>query len=330
MLNNPDMTPDMTPEEFVMIRDFIHQRCGIYFAESKMYLLKNRLITRMSELNIKTYRDYFYAVKYDSSNTEFGQLINLVTTNETYFFRNEPQLRSFSEELLPQLVKQAEGSRFKRPIKIWSAGCSTGEEPYTLAMLILDKLGPRNNLQFEIIANDISEQVLKKARVGEYTGQTLRYVKPNVLAKHFTRKENSEVYLIKPEVRSMVRFSHINLADQRQVARHSDIDIIFCRNVMIYFSDQMKSQIVRGFYNSLRPGGHFYIGHSETLHGLTKAFKLVYLKNSLVYHKENLKVENRSNGLRGMNTTTSIGTTSGASRALDLLSKVKPVTAGTK
>lgn len=319
---------EMTGEEFEMMRDFIHEKSGIFFAENKQYLLKNRLEKRMASLGIKTYRDYFYHIKYDTSLKEFNQLLNLVTTNETSFYRNEPQLKSFSDEVLPQFVKEKRGA--VKSLRIWSAGCSTGEEPYTLAMLIMERLGSLNGWNIEIYANDISENVLQKARKGEYSGLTLRNVKPVLLDRFFTREDN-DIYRVKPEIKSLVRFSQINLNDPRQISRYSNVDAIFCRNVMIYFSDEVKCQIVRGFYNCLRPGGYFYIGHSETLHGVSKAFKLVYLKNALVYQKEAAGAPPAARAKGATQVAGAAGgvqpNTGGAARALDLLSKIKPVAA---
>ncbi|MDX9858143.1 MAG: protein-glutamate O-methyltransferase CheR [candidate division Zixibacteria bacterium] len=322
-------TPDlqMTPEEFTMIRDFIHERSGIFFAENKMYLVKNRLQKRMEQLDIKSVRDYFYHVKYDLSLKEFNILMDLVTTNETSFYRNEPQLLSFSEEALPLIVKDktAEGSR---SIRIWSAGCSSGEEPYTLAIMIKEKplLAGWN---VEIFASDISEEILQKARHGEYQGLTLRNVPSYLLAKHFTK--SGESYRVNPEVKALVKYSQLNLNDQRKVSFMNNMDAIFCRNVMIYFSDEVKKQLVRGFFNNLRPGGYLYIGHSETLHGISKAFKLVYFKNALVYQKEASESAATKSGAVSTARTAAAprGEGGGASRALDLLSKIKqPAAAG--
>jgi chemotaxis protein methyltransferase CheR len=325
MLTTSAEDKEMTREEFEMMRDFIHEKSGIFFAENKQYLLKNRLEKRMATLGIKTFRDYFYHIKYDTSLKEFNQLLNIVTTNETSFYRNEPQLKSFSDEVLPQFVQEKSGS--VKPLRVWSAGCSTGEEPYTLAMLITEKLGSLSGWNVEIYANDISENVLQKARKGEYSGITLRNVKPALMDRFFTRADN-DLYRVKPEIKSLVRFSQINLNDPRQISRYSNMDVIFCRNVMIYFSDDVKRQIVRGFYNSLRPGGYLYIGHSETLHGISKAFKLVYLKNALVYQKEGAGAPPAARTAAATQTRgAQTGTTGGAERALDLLSKIKPMTA---
>jgi len=320
----------MTTDEFTMIRDFIHEKSGIYFAENKMYLVKNRLDKRMAELDMKTVRDYFYHVKYDVSLKEFNRLMDLITTNETSFFRNEPQLLSFSEEVLPLIAEEKLKAKGEKRIKIWSAGCSTGEEPYTLAIMLLEKLKAFTGVTAEIIASDISEEVLLKARKGEYSGITLRNVKPEILSRYYTK--TGDMYRVNPEVRALVKFSHMNLNDPRKMTVASGRDVIFCRNVMIYFSEEIKRQLVRGFYNALTPGGYFYIGHSETLHGISKAFKLVYFKNALVYRKEAgvAATVSRSTSTPATGTTdktkvTSTGASDGARRALDLLSKIKPM-----
>ncbi|RKX26623.1 MAG: protein-glutamate O-methyltransferase CheR [Candidatus Zixiibacteriota bacterium] len=325
---------EMSVEDFTTFRDYVHEKSGIYFAENKMYLVKNRLQKRMAELDMKTVRDYFYHVKYDTSLKEFNHLMTLITTNETSFFRNEPQLKSFSDEVLLKMIEEKQKAGKSRSLKIWSAGCSTGEEPYTLGMMILEKLKGLTGWKTEIIASDISEAVLQKARRGEYAGITLRNVSPDMLNKYYTK--NGDLYQIKPEVKSLVKFSHLNLNDTRKMAMMNNMDVIFCRNVMIYFSEEVKKQLVRGFFNALKPGGYYYIGHSETLHGLSKAFKLVYFKNALVYHKEvgaagtETKTKTSTFSRPAKTATASPGAASGASRALDLLAKIKKPTVGVK
>lgn len=322
--------PEMSQDEFAMIRDFIHEKSGIYFAENKMYLVKNRLIKRMNDLGIKSYRDYFYNVKYDTSLKEFNKLMNLITTNETSFYRNEPQLLSFSDELIPKLLDDKIKLNKPKTIKIWSAGCSTGEEPYTLAVILLEKLKAYPDWKVEIIANDISEDVLLKARRGEYSGITLRNMKPDVLSRYFTKKD--DIYTVKPEVKAIVNFSHLNLNDPRRIKMSNNFDVIFCRNVMIYFSEEVKKHLVRSFFNAMIPGGYFYIGHSETLHGISKAFKLVYFKNALVYFKDDANSDKTSSTFTSFTNMSlkpaskvmnSKDPSTGAARALDLLSKIK-------
>jgi chemotaxis protein methyltransferase CheR len=320
---------NMTLEEFLMIRDFIHEKSGIFFAENKMYLVQNRLEKRMAELAMNSVRDYFYHVKYDVSQKEFNRLMVLMTTNETSFFRNEPQLMCFSDEVLPLMVQEKMQSRGSRSLRIWSAGCSTGEEPYTLAILIMERLKSLIGWNVEIVSNDISEDVLQKARVGSYSGITMRNVPPDVLSRYFTKSGDN--FVVNPEVKALVKFSQINLNEPHKVAQMTSMDVVFCRNVMIYFSEEVKKQIVRGFFNALSPGGYLYIGHSETLHGISKAFKLVYFKNALVYRKESER--NRQSGETEPTLVPTAtkkaelsGVASGASRAMDLLSKIKPMT----
>ncbi|MCB2201342.1 protein-glutamate O-methyltransferase CheR [bacterium] len=331
MITGQQQDLQMSSEEFTMIRDFIHERSGIYFAENKMYLVKNRLQKRMEQLDIKTVRDYFYHVKYDLSLKEFNVLMDLVTTNETSFYRNEPQLLSFSEEALP-LIAREQAAQGKKSLRIWSAGCSSGEEPYTLGIMIKEK--PQfAGWNVEIFASDISEEILQKARRGEYQGLTLRNTQPQLLSKYFTKM--GDVYRVNPDIKAMVKFSQLNLNDQRKVSLMNNMDVIFCRNVMIYFSDEVKKQLVRGFFNNLRPGGYLYIGHSETLHGVSKAFKLVYFKNALVYQKEAAETAAPTRSAipgttRIAATPSTAGAASGASRALDLLSKIKQPTAAGK
>lgn len=329
MISDLDKGIKMTLEEFEMIRDFIHEKAGIYFAENKMYLVQNRLEKRMAELEMKSVRDYFYHVKYDVSQKEFSRLMVLMTTNETSFFRNEPQLLCFSDEVLPLLIQEKMQFKGTKNLKIWSAGCSTGEEPYTLAILILETLKNLAGWNVEIIANDISEDVLQKARRGEYSGMTLRNVKPEILSRYYSK--SGDVYTVKPEVKSLVKFSQINLNEPRMLSLMTNMDTIFCRNVMIYFSDDVKKQIVRGFFTSLKPGGYFYIGHAETLHGISKAFKLIYFKNALVYQKEAGRTGTPDSSMAARTLAipskpVAAGAAGGASRAMDLLSKIKPMT----
>ncbi len=332
MISSFEKDIEMSLDEFKMIRDFIHEKSGIFFAENKMYLVKNRLQKRMAELDMKTVRDYFYHVKYDVSLKEFNRLMVLMTTNETSFFRNEPQLVCFADEVLPLIIDDKLKSKGPKTIKIWSAGCSTGEEPYTLAIILLEKLKSLVGWTVEIVANDISEDVLQKARKGEYSGITLRNVKPDILNRYYTK--TGDMYRVKPEVKALVKFSHMNLNDPRKISVVSNMDAVFCRNVMIYFSEEVKKAVVRGFFNALKPGGYFYIGHSETLHGISKAFKLVYFKNALVYQKEAVATGSASSrpatataarGAAGGVTARAASTSaaSGASRALDLLAKIK-------
>jgi chemotaxis protein methyltransferase CheR len=284
MMQIENLNLELSLEDFIAFRDFVHEKSGIFFAENKKYLVENRLSKRMATLGVKSYRDYFYQVKYDTSLKEFNMLMNLVTTNETSFYRNPPQLKCFQEEVLPLIIQQKQKSGQPKKLRIWSAGCSTGEEPYTLGMILLDVLGENSGWNLEIIANDISENVLYAARTGCYTEMALRTTPPAIVNRYFTRE--GDKYMVNESVKRIVKFSHLNLSDRKKMSLVTDMDFIFCRNVMIYFSDDVKRQLVKGFYFSLKPASYMFIGHAESLHGISKAFKLVYFKNGLVYHKE--------------------------------------------
>jgi len=219
----------------------------------------------------------------------------------------------------------------KRPqtLRIWSAGCSTGEEPYTLGIIVYETLKSLAGWNVEIIANDISEDVLHKARLGSYTGMTMRGVPAHLLSRYFIK--SGDTYTVNADLKAVVKFSLINLNDPRKVALMTNMDVIFCRNVMIYFSDEVRKQIVRGFFNALTSGGYLYIGHSETLHGISKAFKLVYFKNALVYRKETERTRSQretetADVLTAAGDAGDGSAVHGASRAINLLSKIKPMT----
>jgi len=275
--------PELKLDEFLAFRDFVHEKSGMYFPEAKMYLVKNRLANRMKELGIKSYKDYFYMIKYDTTLKEFNVLMNLLTTNETSFFRNLPQLTAFSDEVLPMVLKEKKTQAIKS-LRIWSAGCSTGEEPYTVAMMLMEKIPDIASYTIDLVANDISENVLQAARKGIYHELALRSTPKNYMDKYFTK--TGSVYRLSEDVKKLVKFSQINLTDQLKMSLIKNVDIIFCRNVTIYFSDDVKRKVTKHFYNSLVKGGYYFIGHSESLHGISKAFKLIYLKNGLVYKKE--------------------------------------------
>ncbi|MEZ5359464.1 MAG: protein-glutamate O-methyltransferase CheR [Candidatus Zixiibacteriota bacterium] len=320
-----DGVMDLTQSEFELFRDFIHEKSGMFFADNKMYLIKNRLTKRIGELGLSSFKDYFYRVKYDVTMKEFNNLMNLVTTNETSFFRNPPQLKSFAEEALPAIIKEKVDNNKPKTLKIWSAGCSTGEEPYTLAILLLEHFGGTlAGWNIEIVATDISEQVLMAARKGIHHELAMRTTPSHIIPKYFDMDDQK--FKVKPVVKNMVRFGYLNLNDTRKLSMYSNMDFIFCRNVMIYFSEEVKKQLVRGFFNALRPGGYFFIGHSESLHGISKAFKLVYFKNALVYHKEDVGGSTTGTERRTVDTGVAASNNgSGAGKAMELLKKIKPM-----
>ncbi len=272
--------------EFSSLRDFIYEKCGIYIAENRKYLLENRLFNRLKTLGLKDYGEYYEYLKYDSGlRGELKALYGVITTNETSFYRNPPQLKVLEDGLLKNLLADLQ-KRGKKELHVWSAGCSTGEEPYTLAMILFDVLGPQlGGWKVSISAGDLSEEVLANARKGEYSAYTLRTTPDRVVSKYFDQV-GEEKYRVKDSVKSLVTFSQLNLKDRAHYRRMRQAHLIFCRNVLIYFDDPMKKQVISGFYDCLFPGGYLFIGHSESLHNISRAFKPQHHPGAIVYKKE--------------------------------------------
>ncbi|MEM6732502.1 MAG: protein-glutamate O-methyltransferase CheR [Myxococcota bacterium] len=275
---------EMSDEEFLLIRDLITSYCGIYFDETFKYLVERRLQPRLPVFGFGSFRDYYRHLKYSPDATrEFDEIVERITTNETYFFREAYQLKAFTDEVLPDIMRQRNlGDR----IRIWSAGCSTGEEPYSISML-LDEIPAAKGYSFDIFGNDISRKVLKQARSGMFRESSFRQTDPAYIDRYF-KPEERNAYRLADAVRERVTFGHLNLMDEASMALISNVDVIFCRNVIIYFSAESRHQLIAMFHRKLRPGGYLLLGHSESLVNLSTDFELVPLKNDIVYRKPGL------------------------------------------
>ena len=276
----------LSDAEFVQLRDFIYQQFGIFIAENRKYLIENRLSGRLKELNLKSYGDYSHYLRFDPNcKAELSKLAEVVTTNETSFYRNPPQLQIFQEKVLRKVLEEGR-SKGRKQLRIWSAGCSTGEEPYTLAIILLEELKTEiSSWDIRIMANDLSEAVLAAARRGMYSEYALRTTPREIVSRYFT-KDDKSVYHVSPRVKQLVTFGPINLNDKFAVKRVERSHIIFCRNVIIYFDDDMKKRVISGFYDNLLPGGYLIIGHSESLHNISRTFKPEYHPGAIIYIKQ--------------------------------------------
>ena len=224
----------VTNEEFTQLRDFIYEQSGIYIAETRKYLVENRLSNRIKELNLKNFGEYYYYLRFDPNRrAELPRLFEVITTNETSFYRNPPQLQVFQEKVLKAELDKLRAARTKK-LRIWSAGCSTGEEPYTLAMILHEVL--RTELptwDIKITANDLSEAVLATARKGVYTDYALRTTPKEIIDRYF--KKDGTNYIVEPKLKNLISFGPINLSDKAMLRRVERSHIVFCRNVIIYF-----------------------------------------------------------------------------------------------
>jgi len=275
----------MTREEFLPLRDFIYEKTGIFFAENKTYLLESRLSNRLDELGFSSFEDYYYFLKYNNldSKKELNNLLNVVTTNETSYFRNPPQLDAFKAIIQKNYLSNNNLSA-SSPIKIWSAACSTGEEPYTLAIILLELMeASRKNFSFVIYATDISSKVLESAKRGVYGPYSIRNMDNAIINKYF--RKNGENWTIKDKVKQYVKIDFMNLTDREAYKKYRYMDIIFCRNVLIYFDEKAKKKVIDLMYESLKPGGFLTVGHAESLHNISRAFKPVMFPGAIAYQR---------------------------------------------
>lgn len=282
MLFFTDTEVKMTDEEFTLLRDLIYNYCGLYFSADNMFLLERRLSPRLAHFQLATFNDYYYYLRYDlNRDQELSDIMDLLTTNETYFFRESFQLKAFTDEIIPELFSRKK-QRADRVMRIWSAGCSTGEEAYTIAMLLLEHLD-LTGWKIEIVGTDISQRVLHQARKGVYGSSAFRVTEPNYKSRYFVEQDGG--HRVSDKIREFVTFSRLNLYDQSRYLFLGKMDIIFCRNVIIYFDQPAKKRIIENFYNTLNPGGFLLLGHSESLMNISTAFKLRHFKNDMVYEK---------------------------------------------
>ena len=266
-------------------RSYIYDICGIYFHDNKKYLLESRLLKRITHLKLNSFEEYLKYLKFNpNAKTERRYLYEAITINETFFFRNQPQLDALTSKIFAEMIEKKR-KLGKKKIRIWSAASSSGEEAYSVAMVITDMIKPKfPDIQFEIIGTDINEDVVERARKGVYKEYAVRNTPAFFLKKYF--KKEGMNYIIDPKLKTMVSFTNLNLYDDMKMRRMTNFDVIFCANVLIYFDAKSKVKVVSHLYNALNRGGYLFIGYAETLHGISKAFKLESFPKTISYKKE--------------------------------------------
>jgi chemotaxis protein methyltransferase CheR len=276
--------PDLSVEQFQNLSQQIYQKLGLHFDEKKIYFLKTRVAKRMASLGIANTREYLFMLNYaDSQGLEMQALANLVTTNETYMFREYDQLQAFANCCLPEVLsaKQAQG---QKNLRIWCAGCSSGEEAYTLAMIVQEVFPQTHSWDCEIVATDIDENMLARVAAARYGARSVGEV-PDEYRRKYLLADRDE-WVVRPRTTALVKPRHLNLHDRIAMRSMRGFDFVFCRNVLIYFDDASRKAVVDHFYNALNPGGYVFLGHSESIGRVTTAFKLKRFENHLVYVKE--------------------------------------------
>lgn len=273
----------ISDKDFEQLRDFIYNLCGMYFHTTKKYFLESRLTRRMEATGSKTCQDYYLLLKSPRGAEELKYLMDEITTNETYFFRNVPQLTALETKLLPEIVETKNKMGFRK-LRIWSAASSSGEEAYTMAMILLEKRATLlKDWIIEIVGTDINETVIAQAKEGVYNAYSVRNI-PDMYKRKYIREDNGK-FILSPEVKKFVTFNKLNLYEDSKMIFMKSFDFIFCANVLIYFDTASKSKVVQHFYNNLQPYGYFFVGQSESLHGVNDKFKTVHFTGGFGYKK---------------------------------------------
>ncbi|MBI4753187.1 tetratricopeptide repeat protein [Candidatus Desantisbacteria bacterium] len=279
------VSPDLSEEEFLLFQRYISDNAGLFLDDSKLDTLRTALLARTTALNLKDYREYYRFISFNPrGGEEFKELMNLLTVGETYFFRDIKHFEILGKYILPELIKYKK-DRGDNSIRIWSAGCSTGEEPYSVAMFLLENFTIPSLWDIEILATDVSTKALQKAREGIYTKWSLRAIDRKYSQKHFTTVENR--YHLNDDIKKMVRFEYFNLIrEPYPLTKMGNYwDIILCKNVTIYFKIDSTKRVIHDFYQSLRDGGSLFIGMSESLFQISDEFNLVEHDNCFLYKK---------------------------------------------
>lgn len=266
------------------IRDLVYKAAGIFQSDTKLRLLADRCGRRMQELQVRTLREYLERpTQTGADRGEMGKLLNEVTIGETCFFRNQPQLHALKSIVWPRIIAARATTSFRK-LRIWSAGCSTGEEPYTLAIMLLEESATLfKGWTFDIQATDLNERSLEHAQAAIYGDYSTRNLTPHIRQKYFGPVDDH--LQVNPAVRKLVTFSRVNLLDSARMSLMKDMDLIFCANVLIYFDLNSKRTVIRHFFNNLLSHGYLFLGHSESLYGVSDQFKLIHFPSATAYVK---------------------------------------------
>ena len=274
----------MSQAEFIRFSEFIGSQCGIKMPPSKKIMLEARLQKRLRALGIASFGEYFSYIRGEEGGSELVHMLDAVTTNKTDFFREPAHFEILAQTILPEFLQEQENEAPReRPLFIWSAGCSTGEEPYTLAMVLMDFAEQHPSFRFSVLATDISTRVLDRAHEAIYDAERVAGVSPAMKQKYLLRSKDRSrnVVRIVPAVRAAVQVRRLNLMEE-SFTFTEPVDAIFCRNVIIYFDRATQERLIDRFCSVLRPNGYLFLGHSESIHGFSLPLRRVV---STVYRK---------------------------------------------
>ena len=269
----------ITPEEVQRFCEFLYRRTGMSFTEGKRYFIDRRLEDRVAATGSSTFQAYFSLLRADADH-EIEHVINSFTVNETYFYREDHQLRCMTSSLLGAASLKPPGST----VRIWSIPCSTGEEPYSIALWLMENWPQVDNYNIEIVGSDIDTRALKAAAEGNYGDRALMRLSRDIITRYFTPIGNGN-HQIDEGLRGSIEFTRANLIDAQDMARYRNFDLIFCRNVLIYFDDASRRQAAENLYDCLRPGGYICLGHSESMSRISPLFSVCRFPDAIVYQR---------------------------------------------
>lgn len=274
--------PVFADEDIVAFCDFFYRKTGISMDASRRYFIDKRLEERIAATRCSSLREYLALVRFQPDGAEMQALINEMTVNETYFFREDYQLTCLTRRMLDEIADRKD--RRRERIRIWSIPCSTGEEPYSIAIAILEDWPRASDFDIEIIASDIDSRVLRQAREGVYGARALHRVSPRLRSTYFERT-GAETWRVTGDLRDLIDFSLINVSNRVEMARMRGIDVIFCRNLLIYFDDLSRRQTAEMFFDALNPGGFIALGHSESMSRISGLFFPRKFPEALVHQR---------------------------------------------
>lgn len=271
---------DITDDDFQKFREYFYRKTGIDFDLAKRYFVDRRLLERIEATNSGSFRTYFNKLRLEASGLELQQLTNLMTINETYFAREEYQFEALVNSLLPDLIKRKTDTK---PIRIWCIPSSSGEEAYTVAMFLLERWPGINKWDVEIISSDIDTGILIKARAGRYSARSVHHLPRAWLQKYF--RPIKDEFQISDELREAVEFTRVNLAAPADTRSYRNFDVIFCRNLLIYFDDVSRKAAAETFFDALNLGGFLCLGHSESMSRISSIYTVRKFPSAIVYQK---------------------------------------------
>lgn len=270
----------ISDEDFQKFREYFYRKTGIQFEQTKRYFVDKRLIDRIEATGSENFRNYFMMLRFEAEGHELQTLVNLMTVNETYFFREEYQFECLVNSMLGEITRRKKDNS---PIRIWSIPSSSGEEAYSIAIYLLERWAGIEKWDVEIISSDIDTDIIARARRGFYSARSVQHLPKHFLAKYFTPSAGG--YQISDVLREAVEFTRVNLVNQADVRAYRDFDVIYCRNLLIYFDDMSRRQAADTFFDALKPGGYVCLGHSESMSRISSLFRVRKFPEAIVYQK---------------------------------------------